>query len=139
MSKARIAQKTVYFTSDIKKVWDIVTNNSDYAWRSDIKSVEILSDGNEWLEYYDNGKFTKFILKKKNKYNEYVFEMENPMFTGIWTGYFDELESGGTKAIFTENIFIKNPLIKVISYLLWDLKGIQAVYIRDLKTKLGEN
>ncbi len=65
MSKARIAQKTVYFTSDIKKVWDIVTNNSDYAWRSDIKSVEILSDGNEWLEYYDNGKFTKFILKKK--------------------------------------------------------------------------
>jgi len=138
VSKGRIAQQTVFFSSDIKKVWEAVTNNLDYGWRTDIKSVEILPNGKDWIEYYDNGKFTNFILKKKIEYSEYIFEMENPMFTGFWTGYFYELESGGTKAVFTENIFIKNPIIRVISYLFWDLKKIQNVYIRDLKNKLGE-
>lgn len=137
MSKPRIAEKTAVFSSDIKKVWETVTNNMDYDWRTDIKSIEILDD-NQWLEHYDNGRFTKFILKKKIAYEEYVFEMENQMFTGVWTGYFSALDSGGTKAILTEKIFIKNPIIRIISYLSWDLKKIQEVYIRDLKNKLGE-
>lgn len=137
MSRPRIAEKTVVFSSDIKKVWETVTNNLDYDWRTDIKSIEILDD-NQWLEHYDNGRFTKFILKKKVTYSEYVFEMENQMFTGVWIGYFSELDSGETKAILTEKIFIKNPIIRIISYLFWDLKKIQEVYIRDLKNKLGE-
>lgn len=137
MSRPRIAEKTVVFSSDIKNVWETVTNNLDYDWRTDIKSIEILDD-NQWLEHYDNGRFTKFILKKKVTYSEYVFEMENQMFTGVWTGYFSELDSGETKAILTEKIFIKNPIIRIISYLFWDLKKIQEVYIRDLKNKLGE-
>lgn len=137
MSKPRIAEKTVVFSSDIKKVWETVTNNLDYDWRTDIKSIEILDD-NQWLEHYDNDRFTKFILKKKIAYSEYVFEMENQMFRGVWTGYFSELDSGGTKAILTEKIFIKNPIIRIISYFFWDLKKIQEVYIRDLKNKLGE-
>ena len=60
------------------------------------------------------------------------------MFTGFWIGHFSETENGGTKIIFKENIFIKNPIIIVISYLFMDLKKIQNTYVLDLKRKLGE-
>jgi hypothetical protein len=60
------------------------------------------------------------------------------MFNGFWTGYFSETETGGTKVIFKENIFIKNPVIKILSYFLMDLKKMQNIYISDLKKKLGE-
>lgn len=48
--------------------------------------------------------------------------MENKMFTGFWTGYFLETETGGTKIIFKENILIKNSIIKILSYFFMDLK-----------------
>ncbi len=60
------------------------------------------------------------------------------MFTGFWTGHFSETENGGTKIVFVENIFIKNPIIKILSYFFMDLKKMQNTYILDLKKKLGE-
>lgn len=138
MRKPRVSEITAYFESDIKSVWEVVTNNLDYSWRSDIDHIESLPNKKEWIEYTSDGKETKFTVTKKNKYMEYEFNMENKMFTGYWTGYFSENESGGTKVVFTENIFIKNPIIHYISYLVWDLKKIQNTYILDLKKKLGE-
>lgn len=138
MGKARISEITAYFNSNIKSVWDVVTNNSDYNWRSDIKRIEVLNDGKEFIEYTHNGNATKFTITKKNEYSEYKFNIENKMFTGSWSGYFSETEAGGTKIIFKESIFIKNPIIKVLSYILMDLKKIQNTYILDLKKELGE-
>lgn len=139
MIKARRAEITAYFKSDVKKVWKVVTNNEDYKWRSDIKKVEINKDGTEWLEYYDEKNYTKFTLVQKSEYTRYVFNMENNMFTGQWTGEFYPSETGGTKVIFTENIFIKNQIVRIISYLFWNIKKIQLTYIRDLKIKLQED
>jgi len=64
--------------------------------------------------------------------------LENKNFTGFWVGDFSEIDNGGTKIVFTENIFIKNPLIRVLSYLFMDLKKIENTYVLDLKRKLGE-
>ena len=60
------------------------------------------------------------------------------MFTGFWTGTFSETEAGGTKIVFKENIFIKNPIIWFLSFFLMDLRKIQDTYISDLKKELGE-
>lgn len=138
MGKARISEITAYFNSNIESVWNVVTNNRDYKWRSDIERIEILNDKKEFIEYTHSGNATKFIITKNNKYSEYGFNMENKMFTGFWNGYFSETETGGTKIIFKENIFIKNPIIKILSYFLMDLKKMQNTYILDLKRKLGE-
>lgn len=138
MGKARISEVTAYFNSDIRYVWDVVTNDSDCKWRSDIERIEILNGGKEFIEYTHSGNATKFIITKKNEYREYEFSMENKMFNGFWTGYFSETETGGTKVIFKENIYIKNPVIKILSYFLMDLKKMQNIYISDLKKKLGE-
>lgn len=138
MSKPRVAEITVYFQADIKTVWNVVTNNEDYEWRSDVKKIEISEDGKQWREYHTDKIYTKFILVEKTAYSRYIFNMENSKFTGHWTGFFYSTESGGTKVIFTENIFIKNPLVRIISYIFWDLKKIQRTYVRDLKLKLQE-
>ncbi|GKX65705.1 hypothetical protein [Inconstantimicrobium mannanitabidum] len=137
MGKARTSEVTAYFNSNINAVWDVVTNNKDCEWRSDIEKIEILNEG-EFIEYTGNGNSTKFIITKKKSYSEYEFNMENKMFTGSWTGHFSETENGGTKIIFKENILIKNPIIRVLSYFLMDLKKMQNTYILDLKKKLVE-
>jgi hypothetical protein len=138
MSKARVSEATAYFKSDIKSVWDVITNNEDYTWRSDIKKIETTAGGTQWKEYYNEKKYTKFTLIEKVKYIRYIFKMENDMFTGHFTGHFYHNDKAGTKVIFTENVFIKNPIIRIISHLFWNLEKIQQTYIRDLKIKLQE-
>lgn len=138
LGRARISEVTAYFNSNIKSVWNVVTDNSDCKWRSDIERIKIIDDGKAFIEYTHSGNATKFIITKKNEYSEYEFNMENKMFTGFWTGHFSKTETGGTKIVFRENIFIKNPIIKLLAYFLMDLKKMQNTYISDLKKKLGE-
>lgn len=138
LGNGMVAEITAEFNSNIKSVWNTVTNNNDYSWRSDIERIEIYNDGKEFIEYTHNRIATKFIITKKDEYSEYAFNIENKMFTGFWTGHFLETESGGTKIVFKENILIKNPIIRIISYLFMDLKKMQNTYISDLRKKLGE-
>lgn len=138
LKRARVAEITAEFNSNIKSVWNIVTNNNDYSWRSDIKKIEIYNNGKEFIEYTHNGNATKFIISKKDEYSEYAFNMENKMFTGFWKGSFSEKENGGTKIVFKENVFIKNHFIRILSYFFMDLGKIQNTYISDLRKKLGE-
>jgi hypothetical protein len=138
MPKERVSEVIAYFKADVKTVWDVVTNNSDYSWRSDIEKIEIKDNGNEFIEYTPNGNATHFYIVKKNEYSEYAFDIENKMFSGKWTGCFYSTETGGTKIVFTEKILIKNPIIRLLSYVLMDLKKIQEKYVSDLKKKLGE-
>lgn len=138
MRKPRTAEVTAYLQSDIKSVWNVVTNNNDYKWRSDIEKIEIINDGKEFIEYTSSGIATKFFITKKEEYSQYKFSMGNKMFIGFWTGHFSKTKNGGTKIVFVENIFIKNPIIKILSYFFMDLKKMQNTYILDLKKKLGE-
>jgi len=104
------------------------------------KKIEILDNGN-WLEIYDNtGKnFTKFILRNKEEYSTYSFEMDNKNFSGYWEGKFIEIDTNKTKCIFTETIYIKNPIMNVLAKLFWNLEKIQEQYFKDLRKKLEEN
>ncbi|AUN17617.1 hypothetical protein B2H91_03310 [Clostridium botulinum] len=138
MRKTRTAEVTAYLQSDIKSVWNVVTNNNDYKWRSDIEKIEIINDGKEFIEYTPSGIATKFFITKKEEHSQYKFSIGNKMFTGFWTGHFSETKNGGTKIVFIENIFIKNPIIKILSYFFMDLKKMENTYILDLKKKLGE-
>jgi len=127
------------FTSDVNTVWNVVTNNEDYKWRSDIDHINILSDSDSFVEYSKGGFETKFIVTEKIECSRYEFRMENRMFTGDWTGLFFTTENGGTKIIFTENIQIINPIMELLSYLFMSLHKMQTIYVNDLKKKLNES
>lgn len=133
----RKSEITAIFKTDIEKVWEIVTNNEDWSWRSDISKLEVI-DKDTFVEYYPNGNSTEFVISKKDKCKTYEFKMSNKMFNGMWVGNFYQTKSGGTKIVFIEYINIPNPVINALSYLFMNLKGMQRKYIKDLKIKLGE-
>lgn len=137
MKKCRVAEISAYFDTDVETVWNIVTNNHDYEWRSDISKIEISDDGSTFIEYSKDGNSTKFTITEKTKNKLYKFDMENKFFYGNWQGKFFE-ENGKTKIVFIENIYVKNPIIKILSYLFMNLKKIQMQYVEDLERKLNE-
>jgi hypothetical protein len=129
---------TVVFKADIHTVWDVVTNNEDYAWRSDLSKIVISKDGNRFTEYTKDGYRTDFFIRIKKPHSRYEFDMENKNFTGHWIGTFSETQDQGTEINFTEELHIKSPVLELLSHLFMNLKQMQATYVEDLKKKLGE-
>lgn len=39
------AEYTVDFASSVDKIWQVVTDNSNYAWRSDLSKIEVSGGG----------------------------------------------------------------------------------------------
>jgi len=129
---------TATFQANIQSVWNVVTDNENYTWRSDLLKIDIFDGGNRFIEYTKDGYSTTFTVTVKEACKRYEFDMENKNFVGHWTGIFTESENGGTKIDFTEELNIKNPIMEILSYLFMNLKKMQQTYVSDLRKKLGE-
>ncbi|RDY27270.1 SRPBCC family protein [Romboutsia weinsteinii] len=126
------------FNSDIQTVWDIVTNNRDFEWRSDLSKIEVFDYGKRFMEYKKDGFATYFEITLKEPCKRYEFSMRNISFTGHWVGVFKPTENNGTEIILTEEIHVKSRMMELLSYIYMNLKKIQFTYVKDLKKKLGE-
>lgn len=126
------------FKSDIKKVWDVVTNNEEYTWRSDLSKVVISEMNKEFVEYTEKGFQTTFKITKYEPYYQYGFSIKNQTLVGRWNGLFKETETGGTMIIFTEEYQFHNPILTVLSYAIRPVEKMQKTYIDDLRKALGE-
>ena len=118
--------------SDIRKVWDTVTDLKDWSWRSGLDRIEVLSD-TQFVEYTEDGFATTFTVTLKERYRRWEFDMENSRMRGHWAGIFTARE-GHTEIVFTETVTAKNLLLRpfVRAY----LKKQQACYVSDLKKAL---
>ena len=123
------------FSSDIKKVWEVVTNNSNYAWRSDLSKIEIGKDNVSFIEYTSKGFPTNFIITVKKTFERYEFDMSNNNMKGHWIGKFNKI-GDGTEIEFTEEVSVYNPIMNL--FVSAYLKKQQALYIKDLRDALGE-
>lgn len=127
----RTSTITATFSGDVQKVWNIVTDNKNYSWRSDLSKIEIVDD-DSFIEYTKNGFQTLFTITVKQPYECYEFDMQNKNISGHWTGVFTKTAEGSTQI---ENA---NPVIRVLSYLFMNLKDMQKTYVADLLKVLGE-
>ena len=136
MKSYLISTITDFIDAPIALVYSIVTDNSNFQWREEVKDIELLEEG--FIEYYKGGGHTFFknIQKKENEY--YAFTMQHKLFYGEWEGKF-ELYNGGTKVCFQEKIHIKNFFLRLIAPLFWNLKRIQQNYITALKAEVYAN
>ena len=132
MTKANIKAT---FKSDIFKVWEVVTNNKEYGWRSDLSKIEVRDNGNVFIEYSKGGFETTFTITRKDKAQRYEFDMKNKNMRGHWTGIFKK-SAVGTEIDFTEEVTVNNPVMKLFAGMY--LKKQQKQYIEDLKKALGE-
>ena len=123
------------FSCDRNKLWDIITDNSNYEWRSDLSKIEIIDD-THFVEYTKNNFPTYFTITSKEKLKEYKFDLKNANLKGKWIGIFKELPNGNIELDFTEKIEVNSFIMKLLakSY----LKSQQKRYMRDLERALNE-
>lgn len=129
MSTANIK---VTFLCPIEKVWDTVTDLSNYKWRSDIDRIKII-DNSRFIEYSKEGIPTIFKITKKKRYHLWEFKVENENIKGTWIGKFYP-QGEKTTLDFTESVTAKKFYMKpfVGKY----LQKQQRQYFVDLKKEL---
>ena len=126
---------TTQLGSDIEHVWDVVTDNTNTAWRSDLLSVELVNE-TTFVEHHKSGISIMFYITKKEYCKRYAFTMRTKHWTGEWEGSFAPGPNGTTYATFAERLHIPNVAMRVLSYLFMNLKKIQQQYVVDLKQAL---
>ena len=102
------------FSCDKNKLWDIITDNSNYKWRTDLSKIEII-DENHFIEYTKNNFPTYFTITAKEKLKEYKFDLENANLKGRWIGTFKELPNGQIELDFTEEIEVNSLIMKLLA------------------------
>lgn len=128
-----IANIKVILPCNLEKVWNTVASLTDYSWRSDLSKIEVLEDGNKFVEYTIDGYSTTFTITFFEPMKRYEFDMDNENMHGHWIGIFSNY-NGETTIDFTEDVTAKKIFLKpfVKSY----LKKQQSTYVADLKKAL---
>lgn len=123
------------FNCNIEKLWDIITDNTKYAWRSDLSKIEI-TDDRHFIEYAKNNYPTYFSITSKEYLKEYRFDIENTNIKGKWIGIFKKLDNGNVLLDFTEEIETTNLLMKLLAKPY--LKSQQKRYMQDLEKEINK-
>ena len=120
-------------SGELHKVWELVLDIENAAWRSDLSKTEVISD-KKFIEYTKDGYPTTFTVTLVEPYRRWEFDMENSNMTGHWSGIFTD-EGNETEIDFTERVEAKKWLLKpfVKSY----LKKQQAQFVADIMKALG--
>jgi len=123
------------FNCNIEKIWNIITDNGNYSWRSDLSKIEIIDD-EHFIEYDKNNYPTEFTITLKKPYKEYRFSIKNTNIKGEWIGLFKELPNKKVELDFTEEIEANNFIMKLLAKPY--LKSMQKRYIKDLERELNK-
>lgn len=141
LPKERVATCETIYDASPEKVYTIVTDNEDWSYRTELQSLEIVEkDGDKevWIEKTKDGAVTTFLTLEKRPYSFYSFSMENKMFSGYWTAEFLKKDDAKTLFVAKEHISIKNPFVKTVSYVFFDIKKLMEQYQENLKKKIEE-
>ena len=125
---------TVHFPCSVERVWQIVTDLSRAAWRSDLKRVEVL-DETHFVEYTKSGYATNFTVTACEPLRRWAFIMENGNMSGSWEGIFEAAE-GGTRLACTETVNAKRRWMR--PFVPGYLRRQQRRYLDDLRRELTQ-
>ena len=126
------SRATVQFPCPVERVWQVSTNLSHTAWRSDLKRLEIL-DESRFVEHTKSGCATEFTVTACEPLRRWVFTMENGNMSGSWEGIFEAAE-GGTRLTCTETVTAKHWWMR--PFVPGYLKRQQKLYLDDLRREL---
>ena len=139
----RIGSRQCFYNASPEKVYNVLINNTDYGYRSDLKEIIIIEslDGIEvWDEIAKNGSVIRFKTARKEPFSLYEFDIiKGNGFPGHLKGGRQQTSTGGTHFSSTETIRMKNPFLKVLSYLFFDIEKFMDNYQNDLRVKLSED
>ena len=119
---------------EAEKVWNVVTAVERYTWRSDLSRTERIGE-RQFVEYTKSGYATTFTITAEEPCRRWEFDMENSNMRGHWTGIFTG-RGGETEVEFTEQIAVKNPLLRL--FVKGYLRRQQAQFLADLRRALAQ-
>ena len=123
---------TVHFPCPVERVWQVVTDLTSTAWRSDLARVEVL-DESRFVEHTRGGYATNFTVITCEPPRHWAFTMENGNMCGSWEGIFEAAE-GGTLLHCTETVNAKRWWMH--PFVPGYLKRQQRRYLEDLRKEL---
>lgn len=141
LPKERVVSRKGHFNVPPEVLYEIVTDNKNWQYRTSLKDLVILENNNGfevWDEITKEGAVIRFTTTEKHPFSFYSFNMESKMFTGHWTGEFTNDGKGGTIFTATEYIRVKNPLIKALSYISFNIGKLMDDYQHDLQQKVNK-
>ena len=123
---------TARFPCPVERVWQMVTDLSNTAWRSDLKRVEVLDEAH-FIEHTRGGYATHFTVTAREPPRRWAFTMENGNMSGAWEGIFEGSE-GGARLHCTETVTAKRWWMR--PFVPGYLKRQQRRYLDDLRREL---
>lgn len=127
-----VSKVTVHFPCSVEQVWQVVTDLSCTAWRSDLERVEVL-DETHFVEHTKSGYATNFTVTACELLRRWAFTMENGNMSGFWEGIFEAAE-GGTRLYCSETVNAKHWWMR--PFVPGYLKRQQRLYLDDLRREL---
>lgn len=127
-----VVEEKILIDAKPKEIYDIITNNEFYLWRSDLSKIEIV-DENHFIEYTNKNFPTFFTVIKSIKNKRYETEMINNNIEGKFIIELKKIDNK-TEFIIREEIQKLNIKLKFASKLF--LKKMQKKYIFDLLKEL---
>ena len=123
----KLTKETVY-SANAEKIYNIITDNQNWQYRTSLDNLEILSRDGEnevWQE-----------TREKRPFEYYAFDMSSQFFTGEWHATLTPIDEEQTRFEATESLTFPNPFIRVLSYLFMDLEKFMQTYEDELRKKL---
>lgn len=125
--------KSSIVKANVEKVWEIITDNTDYSWRTDLSKIEIIDD-HHFIEYTKGNFVTNFKITKKEMFKRYEFDIENKNLKGHFTALLTKLSEDETQIVLTEEIQVDSFFMKLLAKPY--LRKQQNRYIKDLIKRL---
>ena len=123
---------TVHFPCPVERVWQVVTDLTSTAWRSDLTQVEVL-DETHFAEHTKSGYATHFTVTACEPLRRWAFTMENGNMSGSWEGIF-ETAGSGARLTCTETVNARHWWM--CPFVPGYLKRQQKRYLDDLRREL---
>ena len=133
----KLTKETVYY-ANAEKVYNVITDNQNWQYRTSLDNLEILAqDGeNEVWQETTNDITILFKTREKRPFEYYAFDMSSQFFTGEWHATLTPIDEKQTRFEATESLTFPNPFIRVLSYLFMDLEKFMQTYEDELRKKL---
>lgn len=139
LPKERVVTCETIYNAPPEIVYDIVTDNENWTYRSELENLEITERSGEkevWIETTRDGAVTTFRTLEKKPCSFYSFSMENKMFRGYWTADFIPEDRDKTLFRAEEHISVKNSFVKAVSYVFFDIRRLMEQYQENLRFEI---
>ena len=143
LPRDHVASVRVHLEAGPSEVFATLANTDGYpGWRHEVERVERLAplDGKpSWREYTQHGPVT-YVLEMFVPGSRLVVAIDDDAlpYGGRWV-YVLEPVGGGTRLTLTEEGFVKNPLFRFLSHVVFGQTATMEAYLADLAAHFGED